>query len=140
MPAIAHLPDASLLLLTDDEQKPAAYMLIRNRRHTNVAFILGESLRYRPEKDSLTIVPGVATGYPNFMFAVPTRELAPFVAALRSQKMDDLERFTHAVIDRWGVRRSAPEIWTRFHQVTAFLRRADPISAGILDINRYVDF
>jgi hypothetical protein len=140
MPAIDHLPEAALLRIAHADGRYEIYTLIRNRRHSNVAFILGESLRYEPEKDTLTIAPGVATAYPNFMFDIPIGELPQFVATLSEQALGERSAFIERLVDRWGVRRSANDFWPRFHDVNRYLVDTDPLQAGILDLNRYVDF
>jgi len=114
--------------------------LVRNRRHSNVAFLLGESLRYETEKDTLSVIPGVATVYPNFMFVVPVDGLADFAAALSDEALDDCELFIERAVAKSGVRRSSPQFWTRFHAINRHLYEADPVEAGMLDLNRYVDF
>jgi hypothetical protein len=143
MPGIAHLPEATVVQLLDPDGQidgaTAIYTLVRNRRHSNVAFLLGESLRYEPDKDTLTVVPGVATVYPNFMFVVPAGELGDFTAALLDKSLDDRAIFVERVVAKWGVRRSSPEFWSRFHAVNRYLYAADPVEAGMLDLNRYVD-
>ena len=140
MPAIQHLPDASILRVTHDDGKRSVYTLIRNRRHSNVAFVLGESLRYEPEKDTLSVLPGVATTYPNFLFNIRVSDLSTFIETLRAKDLDGIDEFRRRVIERWGMRRSAPEFWDRFHDVNDYLKASDPITAGMLDVQRYVDF
>jgi hypothetical protein len=140
MPAIAHLSNASILQVTRPNGRLAIYTLVRNRRHSNVAFLLGESLRYEPEKDTLTIVPGVATLYPNFIFTVPDDEVSAFAAALADEALGDRAAFVKHVVAVWGVRRSSPEFWSRFHAINRYQYDVDPVEAGILDLNRYVDF
>ena len=138
-PAIAHLPDASILQVTRPDERLAIYTLVRNRRHSNVAFLLGESLRYEPEKDTLSIVPGVATLYPNFMFTVPAEQLSAFAAALADEALGDGKVFVQRVVATWGVRRSSPDFWARFHAINRYLYDVDPVEAGMIDLNRYVD-
>lgn len=140
MPAIAHLPDATILQIDGPDGRPDIYTLVRNRRHSNVAFVLGESLRYEPHKDTLTVVPGVATVYPNFMFAVPVDQLSIFVSMLTDKALADRTSFVERVVAVWGVRRSSPEFWSRFHAVNRHLYETDPVEAGMLDLNRYVDY
>jgi hypothetical protein len=139
MPAIAHLPDASILQVVGPDDRLAIYTLVRNRRHSNVAFLLGESLRYQPDKDTLTVVPGVATVNPNFMFVVPDSELTDFTTLLRNEALDDRALFVERVVFRWGVRRSSPDFWSRFHALNRYLYEHDSVEAGMLDLNRYVD-
>ncbi|MGR8921248.1 MAG: fatty acid cis/trans isomerase [Gammaproteobacteria bacterium] len=140
MPAIRHLPDAAILRVTREPGAQAVYTVIRNRRHSNVAFLLGESLRYEPKLDELSVVPGVGTTYPNYIFDVPAAELADFVATLGSPALRDADAFARRVIARWGVRRSDADFWAQFHAVNRYLVETEPLEAGILDLNRYVDY
>ena len=110
------------------------YTVLRNRAHSNVAFIAGESLRYQPGLDTLTIYPGVLSSYPNFMFDLKSGAVGDFVSALeqvRGQAGFD------KVVDRWGIRRSHPQFWFYFHDLDAYIRETEPVEAGILDMNRY---
>jgi hypothetical protein len=139
MPAVAHLPNAAIVQITRSGAPASVYTLVRNRRHSNVAFLLGESLRYQPDKDTLTVVPGVATVYPNFMFVVPAGELTEFTAALRDKALEEHALFVEHVVAKWGIRRSSPEFWSRFHALNRYLYEVDPVEAGMLDLNRYLD-
>ena len=140
MPSIAHLSEASLIRVVAADGERRLYTLIRNRRHSNVAFVLGESLRYEPEKDTLTVVPGVATGYPNFIFNVPADELESFVAALGHADAGARESFLRDIVGRWGVRRTDPDLWSGFHDIHQYQIDTAPLEAGWLDLNRYTDY
>ncbi|MCY1441085.1 Fatty acid cis/trans isomerase (CTI) [compost metagenome] len=94
----------------------------------------GESLRYQPGLDSLTIYPGVLSSYPNFMFDLKADEAEEFVSALEQVKSQaDFD----SVVERWGIRRSNPQFWSYFHDLDAYLRETEPVEAGVLDMNRY---
>lgn len=131
---ILQLPEATMLRVEEDNGTVDVYSLLRNRAHSNVAFMLGESLRYQPGLDTLTVYPGVMSSYPNFMFNVPVRQVPEFVAAMEQVK--DAEAFEQ-LVQRWGVRRSHPEFWRYFHDLDRYIQRTDPVEAGILDMNRY---
>ena len=74
------------------------------------------------------------TSYPNFMFSIPVREVADFVAAMEQVKVPaDFDK----VVERWGIRRTHPQFWQYFHDLTAHIREHDPLEAGVLDMNRY---
>ena len=114
--------------------KRSVYSLLRNRAHSNVAFILGESLRYQPGLDTLTVYPGVLSSYPNFLFNVPAEQVPAFVDALeQARAAGSLE----PVVERWGIRRTHPEFWRYFHDLSAYIRETEPVEAGVLDMNRY---
>ena len=58
------------------------YSLVHNREHVNVSWILGESERFAPQEDSLTVRAGVLGAYPNMFFVVPETEIDAFSDAV----------------------------------------------------------
>ncbi len=90
--AVNFMPEVTMLRVENDNGEREIYTLIRNRAHTNVAFMLGESLRYQPPLDSLTIYPGVLASYPNFMFNVKAKEVEDFVSAMQAIKKERISR------------------------------------------------
>ncbi len=134
LPVIDQLPEATLLRVQAGNGERVIYSLLRNRAHSNVAFILGEAYRLQPRLDTLTIYPGVLTSYPNFIFNVPAEQMAAFVDALEASKEGaSFEK----IVERWGIRRSHPQFWFYFHDLTRYLEETEPVEAGVLDMNRY---
>lgn len=127
------LPELTFIRVRHDDER-TVYSLIRNRYHTNVAFLFGESLRYKPEKDSLTLYNGIAGSYPNFIFDIDANELELFEKALMEATSEDA---FDALVQKWGVRRTHPQFWQIFHDFTQWQREQSPIDAGIFDANRY---
>ncbi|QLL16030.1 fatty acid cis/trans isomerase [Pseudomonas chlororaphis] len=134
MRVIDLLPEATMLRIQAPSGKRVFYSMLRNRAHSNVAFLLGESLRYQPGLDTLTIYPGVLSSYPNFMFNIPAGQVPEFVAEMENAK--DAHRF-EKIVERWGIRRSHPQFWQYFHDQTQYILETDPKEAGVLDMNRY---
>ncbi|AZE05909.1 fatty acid cis/trans isomerase [Pseudomonas chlororaphis] len=134
MRVIDLLPEATMLRIQAPSGKRVFYSMLRNRAHSNVAFLLGESLRYQPGLDTLTIYPGVLSSYPNFMFNIPAEQVPAFVAEMENAK--DAHRF-EKIVERWGIRRSHPQFWQYFHDQTQYILETDPKEAGVLDMNRY---
>ena len=132
--AVHFMPEVTMLRVENENGEREIYTLIRNRAHTNVAFMLGESLRYQPPLDTLTIYPGVLASYPNFMFNVQADEVDDFVAAMQAVKKE--KDFT-ALASRFGIRRTHPQFWTYFHDLTRYLEEHEPSEAAVLDMNRY---
>ncbi len=128
------LPEATMLRIETRSGKREMYSLLRNRAHSNVAFMLGEAYRYQPGLDTLTIYPGVLSSYPNFMFNIPAEQVPAFVAAMENAK--DANRF-EKIVDRWGIRRSHPQFWQYFHDLSQYLHETTPLEEGVLDMNRY---
>lgn len=134
LPLVNTLPELTLLRVHGPDGRREVYSLLRNRAHSNVAFMLGESLRYQPGRDTLTVYPGVHGSYPNFAFDVPAGQLQDFVTAMLAVRGDkDLT----AVVERWGVRRTHPDFWALFHDFTSYQRETEPAEAGMLDMNRW---
>ncbi len=131
---IDQLPEATLLRVELNDGSREIYSLLRNRAHSNVAFMLGEELRYQPGLDTLTLYPGVLSSYPNFIFSLKAEEAETFVAALEQAK--DGAAFDK-VVERWGIRRTHPRFWTYFHDLAGYIRETEPVEAGELDMNRY---
>lgn len=131
---IDYLPENTMLRIEDAAGKRTMYSMLRNRHHSNVAFLLGESYRYQPGLDTLTIYPGVLGSYPNFIFNVPAGDIPAFVAAMQQARHQaEFEK----IVERWGVRRSHPLFWTYFHDLDRFIQETSPAEAGVLDMNRY---
>jgi len=130
---IDRLPEATMLRIPGKSGR-TVYSLLRNRAHTNVAFLLGEAYRYVPGLDSLTLWPGVLSSYPNFMFNVPADQVPAFVDALEQSR--DQASFDK-IVERWGVRRTNPQFWDFFHDLSTYIQETEPQEAGVLDMNRY---
>ncbi|NVZ83041.1 fatty acid cis/trans isomerase [Pseudomonas yamanorum] len=131
---IDQLPEATMLRIETRSGKREMYSLLRNRAHSNVAFMLGEAYRYQPGLDTVTLYPGVLSSYPNFMFNIPAEQVPEFVAAMENAK--DANRF-EKIVDRWGIRRSHPLFWQYFHDLSQYIRETTPVEEGVLDMNRY---
>jgi hypothetical protein len=129
------MPDISFLRIsTGDKDRDLAYTLVRNKAHTNVAFLLDEAKRREPEKDTLTVYRGLLGSYPNFMFNVPLGRIADFTAALHASRTAG--QFME-LVDLYGVSRTHPEIWENFQWFVDYIHRKRPVEAGIYDMNRY---
>jgi hypothetical protein len=129
------MPDVAFLRVsTGDADTDLAYTLVRNKAHTNVAFMFGEAKRREYDKDTLTVKRSLVGSYPNFMFNVPLNEIESFAAAL--QAASTREQFID-VVDSYGLRRTDPEIWNNFEWFVDYMRRSSPIEAGVYDLNRY---
>jgi len=132
---IDRLPEATMLRIQDGSGKRIVYSMLRNRAHSNVAFLLGEAYRYQPGLDTLTIYPGVLSSYPNFIFNIPANEVSAFVDAM--EQAHEHKAAFDKIVERWGVRRSNPLFWTYFHDLDHYIQETEPAEAGVLDMNRY---
>jgi len=132
---IEYMPDEAFLRVTaGDQDEGRAYTLIRNKAHTNVAFMFNESKRRIPGQDTLTVYPGLLGSYINFMFSVPLDNIERFTAALHAVRT---EADFAALVREFGLLRSNPAIWDNFHWFVDYMRRTRPLEAGVYDLSRY---
>ncbi|MDX2423022.1 MAG: fatty acid cis/trans isomerase [Amphritea sp.] len=111
-----------------------AYTILRNRRHSSVAYLLGESLRYQENLDSLSILPTPVGSYPNLILQMNLSEVDEFVTQFRHINSDHkFEQF----IQRWAVGRMSPHFWEVFHSFKTYMQDTHPLEAGVYDMNRY---
>ncbi len=131
---INYLPEATMLRVELSNGEREVYSVLRNRAHSNVAFMMGESLRYQPGLDSLTVYPEVLSSYPSFIFNMSAADVPVFVMAL--EQVSDEVSF-RKVVEHWGIRRTHPQFWQYFHDLSEHIREREPLEAGVLDMNRY---
>jgi hypothetical protein len=132
--AYSFLPEAAFLQVLPPSGEPQSYTLIHNRAHSNNAQLFAEEDRLLPEEDTLTVARGFIGAYPNMFFQIAERELPAFTAAIEQLGSD--EDYT-ALVERFGVRRTAPWFWKLSDELTAEYRAAHPVEAGLFDLNRY---
>jgi len=128
------LPEATFIRVDTPGKDPAVYTMTRDRDYMTKAFASSKLLYNDVAKDRVSILPGVVSAYPNFMFRVDENEVEEFAANLTDA--DTPEKFT-AVVERWGVRRTNPDFWPILHSFTDYVRRTRPLEAAVFDINRY---
>ena len=132
-PWVALLPDLSLLRV----RGAGTWSLVRDQAHTNVAFMFREESRRVPDEDEVTVAPGIAGSYPNFVFDVTRDEVEAFVdSVLAIRNPAGLDR----VATRFGLRRTSPRFWRTIDEIQAEYRAAEPTESALLDLNRYGNF
>jgi len=132
---IDFMSDVSFLRIsTGDPVGDLAYTLVRNKSHTNVAFMFEEAKRRKHDRDTLTAYRGLIGSYPNFMFNVPLDRIEAFADALHAVRTPG--QFLE-LVHSYGLSRTHPDIWTNFQWFVDYMRRSNPIEAGVYDMNRY---
>ena len=135
MQFVDFMPDVSFVRISSaDPDTDLAYTLVRNKAHSNVAFLLEEKKRREPDKDTLTAYRGLLGSYPNFMFNVPLDRVESFAADLHAVR--NREQFIE-LVGRYGLSRTHPDIWTNFQWFVDHARKVNPVEAGVYDLNRY---
>ena len=130
-----YLPDVSLLRVTG-AGAAQVFTLLQDEAHSNVGLMLGEDRRREPELDRATLIPGQVASYPNLFFEFAAEETPAFVEALLAMRA---QADWLAVVERYALRRTSPRFWPASDAFTEALARQDPLQAGLLDLNRYID-
>ena len=72
--------------------------------------------------------------YPSFIFNVKADDVPTFVSALE-QGSDEVA--FRKVVEHWGIRRTHPQFWQYFHDLSEHIREREPLQTGVLGMNRY---
>ncbi len=134
MPFARFLPDLAIVLLRGRDGRASLYSLVHNREHTNVSWMLGESERFAPQEDSLTVRNGVLGAYPNMFFVVPEAEIDVFSNAVAHLKSP---ADYNQLVDNFGMRRSNEKFWSVYDAINSTHLASDPVRSGTLDLTRY---
>lgn len=133
-PFARFFPDLGVVLVRGADGRAALYSIVHNREHANVSWMFGETERFAPEEDTLTVRAGVLGAYPNMFFVVPEADMELFSSELvHVTSAADYER----LVDRFGVRRSNPTFWSIYDTIGMAYSAGDPVHSGILDLTRY---
>lgn len=129
--AASFLPESSFLTIREGDKRTHVSIL-RESAHTNVAHLFGESARRIKKEDSLSVVLGFVSAYPNALFSIDRQELAAFVDAVG--KLDS-EVSYRALRLRFGVLRNSPQFWPHSDLVNQANLKLGPRDTGLLDYN-----
>ncbi|HSG90091.1 MAG TPA: fatty acid cis/trans isomerase [Pseudomonadales bacterium] len=130
----APLPEVAFVQVLNPDGSEDALTLVHNRGHSNIAHMFSEDDRLLPAEDTLTIARGFIGAYPNMFFQITAQQIPEFTAAILA--LDDDADYTR-LVQRYGVRRTAPWFWRVSDRFVARYRELRPIEAGLFDLNRY---
>lgn len=127
------MPQASIMLLTDENGDNEVYTLLSHNAYSNISHMFGEMERRLPQEDTMTFAPGVMTSHPNALFSVNISELEEFTTDISTLNN---EQDYAALMTRWGVRRTHPAFWQFSDLLHDTYRQDFPIEFGYFDYNR----
>ncbi|QDP02132.1 fatty acid cis/trans isomerase [Thalassotalea sp. PS06] len=131
--AASILPQASLVLVQGNDNKPYIYSLLSHNAYTNISHMFDEKGRRRPNEDSLTMAHGVMTSHPNALFKIDHTEVAEFTQMIgQIEDESDYEKF----MDKFGIRRTDNAFWTFSDELHQTYQRQAIINFGYFDYNR----
>jgi hypothetical protein len=112
----------------------AAWTIVVNRWHDNVAYLFGEKSALDASKDRADFIPGLIGAYPNYFFDVREEDQADF--------FELLAHFTKGPVDaarlaRYGVNRAEERLWDAYDWFQRRFLADQPVDGGLFDLNRY---
>jgi hypothetical protein len=128
------LPEAAFVQVLPRRGPARYYTLIHNRAFSNNAQLFNEEDRRLREEDTLSVARGFVGAYPNQFFQVTEGELETFAKQILALTSD---ADYGALVERFGVRRTAPWFWKLSDDMHAHYFRTQPVEAGLFDLNRY---
>ncbi len=108
--------------------------LVVNRWHDNVNSLFQEKARLDSSKDTIDIIDGSIGSYPNLFAVVDYKDLPDFFDLIAN--FDGSERY-YKKIEKYFISRSHPKFWETFDWFQKDFEDADPLNAGLYDLNRY---
>ncbi len=131
--ALSWLPESSILRIEEPGRPPLDLSMVRNTARSNVANFLNETKTIIPEEDTLDVVVGFATAYPNAFYRIERKDLPSFIDRVEHlSSQQDYATF----MSRFGIRRTSPQFWALSDAINDDYSYAEPIAAGLLDYNR----
>jgi hypothetical protein len=130
---LSWMPEAAILRIEAPGHPARNFSLLRNTAHLHINYLLREEKTLVPDEDTLDVLPGFATAYPNTFFVISPGELPAFTDAVRDLAS---EKDYRVLMGRFGVRRTSPRFWATSDAVNDEYLAAAPIEAGLLDYNR----
>lgn len=128
-------PEDAYLIVKKEQGEPEVFTIIRNREHENISWILGEGLRLAPNEDTLTLLPGFFSYYPNQFFVVNEKELPLF----RDQVLKISNKLEYKEFaKKYALSRVTDNFWETYDLLNRLYRKSLPSEAGHLDLTRYL--
>ncbi|MCQ1059138.1 fatty acid cis/trans isomerase [Photobacterium sp. DNB23_23_1] len=129
------LPEITFIMVepTQPEQQTELFTLIRNSAHKNISSLFDEESNRLHAQDNVTLVRGLLGSYPRAFWHVKEADLASAANQISTIQTEEDYR---AFLDKYGVRRTAPDFWSFSDKLNEINQQMFPIEAGLLDYNR----
>jgi len=131
--AATQLPETAFINVHAANGRDYYYTLLRNSAHKNITSLFGESSERQPENDTISVLKGFLGSYPGAYWRVAEADLPALAEQVRALRSEDDYR---SLLDRYGVRRTAPDFWSFSDKIMAAHQQANPVENGLLDYNR----
>lgn len=127
-------PEVSFLKINLENKKSEYYTLILNKGYYNVTSLLFDKYNQAPKENSITVLEGLQSSYPNQFFEVEEKNFNDFIALASSVKNQEmLSRW----VSRFGIRRTDNRFWQYLDGLHFYQQKHQPLEWGLFDLNRY---
>ena len=110
------------------------FSIVINRWHDNVNSLFGEKKRLDSSKDTIDFLKGSIGSYPNYFLDLNAEDVPDLFDML--ENFDGTDEYT-AKLRKYGVNRADADFWDAYDWFQQRLNEADPLQAGLYDLNRY---
>lgn len=128
-------PDSMLLKVERKNGEHEVYTLIRNKDHYNVSMLFFEQDRRRISGDTIDIIAGTATSYPNLYLVIPEAKLKEFSHMLGQTQS---AKKTFSILKQFSITRSHIDFWKHHFWFSNHTHNELTNEIGMLDLNRYM--
>ncbi|KZZ57493.1 hypothetical protein A3762_10000 [Oleiphilus sp. HI0125] len=132
--AASLLPELAMVRVKAPDGQMQLFSIASNRFHENVSSLFMEDDFLVPERDTLTLYPGVLGSYPKVFFDVHTVLFDHFVERISQMKSE--EDYV-SLLDDFAVRRTDPTFWDFSDWLHVWYMFNQSEKSGIVDLNRY---
>ena len=108
--------------------------VVINRWHDNVNSMFGEKRFLDPSNDTMDFIGGSIGSYPNYFLQVDGDDIPDFFDMMAN--FDGSPEYV-AKLRKYGANRDDSDFWNAYDWFQRELNRADPLRAGLYDLNRY---
>jgi hypothetical protein len=108
--------------------------IVINRWHDNVNSMFGETSRLNASKDTMDFIDGSVGSYPNYFLQVEGVDIPDFFDVMAN--FDGSAEYS-AKFRKFGINRANHDFWSAYEWFQQRLDEADPVRAGLYDLNRY---
>jgi hypothetical protein len=127
------IPEVVYLNVQSSDGTEHYYTVLHNVAHRNITSLFREQKNLVPAEDTLSVVSGFIGAYPNAYWQVREQDLADLVD--RVGTLSGSASYS-ALLDSYGVRRTAADFWAHSDKIVKAHKAANPIANGLPDYNR----
>lgn len=126
----------TVIMRVNTQEGPIWLTLLNNSSYSNIAQLFLEQNRRLPDEDTLTVLQGEVSAYPNAFWRLNADQLPTL--AKRIQRLQS-EADYQALMNDYGVRRTSTDFWVFSDELHQAMRKQMGVDYGLLDYNRLED-